>query len=161
MKYGCGAKVKYGNELTPTQVKKQPVRLSWPYLCSKYYTLVMVDPDAPSRANPEYREILHWLVGNIRKNDLSTGQTIAQYIGAAPPEGTGLHRYILLIFRQPHYINFDEPFIHNRTTNGRTNFSVRKFQQKYDLMGPMSGNFFQAAYDDYVPEFYESLEDDD
>jgi protein FLOWERING LOCUS T len=29
------------------------------------YTLVMVDPDAPSPSNPTLRNILHWLVTDI------------------------------------------------------------------------------------------------
>jgi len=32
------------------------------------------DPDAPSRANPIRREILHWLVINIPGNDLKLGE---------------------------------------------------------------------------------------
>lgn len=28
---------------------------------TKLYTLVMVDPDAPSPSKPEYREYLHWI----------------------------------------------------------------------------------------------------
>ncbi|BAT08934.1 Os09g0513500 [Oryza sativa Japonica Group] len=32
---------------------------------TKLYTLVMVDPDAPSPSKPEYREYLHWLVTDI------------------------------------------------------------------------------------------------
>nr|GMC70742.1 protein HEADING DATE 3A-like [Ipomoea batatas] len=30
-----------------------------------FYTLVMVDPDAPSPSNPNLREYLHWLVTDI------------------------------------------------------------------------------------------------
>ena len=54
------------------------------------------DPDAPSRADPKWGEWRHWLVVNIPGNDISKGDTIAQYIGAAPPVGTGLHRYVIL-----------------------------------------------------------------
>ncbi|XP_025802957.1 protein FLOWERING LOCUS T-like isoform X6 [Panicum hallii] len=32
---------------------------------AKLYTLVMVDPDAPSPSKPEYREYLQWLVTDI------------------------------------------------------------------------------------------------
>ncbi|GJN38522.1 hypothetical protein PR202_gb27572 [Eleusine coracana subsp. coracana] len=32
---------------------------------ARLYTLVMVDPDAPSPSKPEYREYLHWLVTDI------------------------------------------------------------------------------------------------
>lgn len=60
----------------------------------------MVDPDAPSRETPTAREICHWLVINIPGNKVADGQTIAEYIGSGPPEGSGLHRYIFLIFKQ-------------------------------------------------------------
>lgn len=33
---------------------------------SSLYTLVMIDPDAPSSANPTLRYILHWMVINIQ-----------------------------------------------------------------------------------------------
>jgi hypothetical protein len=32
---------------------------------NSFYTLVMSDPDAPSRSNPKMREWRHWVVGNI------------------------------------------------------------------------------------------------
>lgn len=31
-----------------------------------YYTLIMADPDAPSRQNATYRSYLHWLVVNSK-----------------------------------------------------------------------------------------------
>ena len=37
---------------------------------------VFIDPDATSRANPIYREFLHWLVVNVPENDLTQGEVI-------------------------------------------------------------------------------------
>ena len=54
------------------------------------------DPDAPSRKDPKYREWRHWLVVNIPGGDVSKGEVCAEYVGAGPPKGTGLHRYIVL-----------------------------------------------------------------
>lgn len=48
-----------------------------------------LDPDAPSRANPKFGEWLHWLIVNIKGNDVSSGEVIDDYVGAGPPQGTG------------------------------------------------------------------------
>lgn len=105
--YPSGVSADLGKELTPTQVKDQP-EVTWTADDDGLYTLLMVDPDAPSRETPTYREILHWLVINIPGNKLSEGQTIAEYIGSGPPEGTGLHRYIFLVFKQAGKISTDK-----------------------------------------------------
>jgi hypothetical protein len=39
----------------------------------------LVDPDAPSRADPEFREYRHWLVVNIKGSDLSSGDIATYY----------------------------------------------------------------------------------
>ena len=43
-----GAKAAFGNELTPTQVKNRPT-VHWDADPNAFYTLIMTDPDAPSR----------------------------------------------------------------------------------------------------------------
>lgn len=94
--YPKTVKVESGNELTPTKVKDQP-SVTWKTETDAFYTLVMTDPDAPSRKNPKFREWHHWLVGNIPGNDISKGNTLSEYVGAGPPKDTGLHRYVLLV----------------------------------------------------------------
>jgi phosphatidylethanolamine-binding protein (PEBP) family uncharacterized protein len=64
---------------------------------------VPADPDAPSRADPEFREWRHWLVVNIPGCDIDKGEVAAAYIGSGPPEGTGLHRYVFLGKAEPTY----------------------------------------------------------
>lgn len=78
-----------GGELTPTQVKDTP-SVSWSDVDpTALYTVLFTDPDAPSRANPIYSEVLHWLVVNVQKTDISSGVTIMEYVGSGPPDGTG------------------------------------------------------------------------
>ena len=36
--------------------------------------MFLSDPDAPSRAEPSKREILHWLIVNIPGNDIKQGE---------------------------------------------------------------------------------------
>lgn len=51
---------------------------------------------------------------NIPESDVSKGDEVVEYIGAGPPKGTGIHRYIYLIYKQPNgKIEHNEP----RATN--------------------------------------------
>lgn len=54
--------------------------------------MIVADPDAPSRLNPELREWHHWLVGNIPGNDVKSGEILSEYIGAGPPADTGRNK---------------------------------------------------------------------
>jgi len=159
VKFANGAEVKLGNVLTPTQVKDPPTRVSWPVEEGALYTLVKTDPDAPSRHTPKYREWHHWLVVNIPGNNISDGKVLSEYVGAGPPKGTGLHRYVYLVYKQPGALNPDEKLLPNRGTGGegRGQFSVRNFAKKYNLGDPVAGNFYQAEWDEYVPKLYEQL----
>lgn len=148
--------VNFGNELTPRQAKDIPT-VRWNADDESYYLLVMTDPDAPSRANPVRREFRHWLVGNIPGDKVDEGETLTEYVGSGPPKGTGLHRYVFLVYKQPGEINYEERHISNRSADTRPKFSIKAFAQKYNLGNPVAGNFFQAQYDDYVPTVHAQL----
>lgn len=83
---------------------------------SPTFTLVMTDPDAPSRTDKTYSEYLHYLVTGLRlkepsaedptadiasRLDLSSGQTRIPYMGPGPPPKTGKHRYVFVLLREP------------------------------------------------------------
>ncbi|KAF2886035.1 hypothetical protein ILUMI_20138 [Ignelater luminosus] len=155
--YANNVVVDAGKELTPTKVKDKPT-VKWPAEEGSFYVLMMVDPDAPSRQNPKFREWHHWLVVNIPGNDVAKGETLSEYIGSGPPKNTGLHRYVLLVFKQPGKLRFDEKKLTNRSGNGRGKFSTRNFATKYKLGDPIAGNLFQAQWDSYVPTLYKQLE---
>ncbi|KAH8306179.1 hypothetical protein KR018_003492 [Drosophila ironensis] len=154
--YPSGAQVELGKELTPTQVKDQPT-VEFNADAGSLYTLLLVDPDAPSREDPKFRELLHWLVINIPGNKVSEGQTIAEYIGAGPREGTGLHRYVFLVFKQNEKIT-SEMFVPKTSRTGRVNVKARDYIQKYNFGAPVAGNFFQAQYDEYVKTLIETVQ---
>ena len=148
--------VEIGKVLTPTQVKDPPT-VTWTAESNVLYTLCMTDPDAPSRKEPKFREWHHWLVGNIPGNDVSKGEVLSAYIGSGPPEGTGLHRYVFLVYKQPAQITFTEKRLTNTSGDDRANFSIKKFATKHKLGDPIAGNMFQAEFDDYVPVLYKQL----
>ncbi|XP_070496088.1 protein D2-like [Chironomus tepperi] len=154
--YVSGVSANLGNVLTPTQVKDAPT-VEWDAEADAFYTLCMTDPDAPSRQNPEYREWHHWLIVNIPGKDISKGEVLSEYVGSGPPEKTGLHRYIFLVFKQSGKLTFDEPRLTNRSADNRGCFKIQKFAEKYNLGVPVAGNFYQAEWDTYVPELYKQL----
>lgn len=77
-----------GNELTTAATTKQPT-LDWPADSDAFYTVTMVDPDAPSRKEPSNREYRHWLVVNVKGKDVSSGRTSTVYEGPNPPKDSG------------------------------------------------------------------------
>lgn len=89
--------VECGTELKPAQVENEPT-VTWSADPGKYYLLLMIDPDAPSKTRPFIGQVNHWMVGNIPGNDVRSpnSDVIVEYRGSGPPKNTGLHRYILL-----------------------------------------------------------------
>lgn len=102
-----------GEELTPTQVKDVPW-VTYEAEEEAFYTLLMVDPDASSRSNPDLREVRHWLVMNIPESFVESGDEIIEYLGSGAQNGTDTHRYVFLVYKQPNgIIEHDE----QRSTN--------------------------------------------
>ncbi|XP_075144496.1 protein D3-like [Haematobia irritans] len=154
--YPGNIQVNKGNELTPTQVKDIPT-VEWNSEDGAFYTLLMTDPDAPSCKTPSFREYQHWLVVNIRGSAIDRGDILTAYVGSAPPQGTGLHRYVFLLFKQMEKLKFTEKHIPKNNGSNRGKFSTEKFIQKYKLGEAIAGNFYEAKWDDYVPSVHRQL----
>jgi phosphatidylethanolamine-binding protein (PEBP) family uncharacterized protein len=171
--YPSGAIVNAGNVLTPTQVKDEP-NVKWPIESidkqkNTLYTLILTDPDAPSRKDPKNREWCHWVVVNIPANSLSVsvsvsdGDTLVMFVPSAPPKHSGLHRYTYLVYKQPNRMDTSkEHIITNKSGGiiGRPNWSAKQFVNKHfgGQAELISGNFYQAEYDDNVPNVYKQLQ---
>lgn len=91
---------------------------------NKYYTVIMVDPDAPNKNNPIYKYWLHWLT-------INNTEEIIEYQGPNPPHpiesGSGKHRYYILIFEQKDKIIINEPI------KQRSQFNLFNFMKKHNL----------------------------
>jgi phosphatidylethanolamine-binding protein (PEBP) family uncharacterized protein len=87
-----------GTHLTPLQAHSEP-KVEYTANPNKLYTLIMHDPDAV------VGNYLHWVVINIPDNAIANGQQLLNYKGPAPPPGSGIHRYIFLVFEQANRIN--------------------------------------------------------
>ena len=82
------------------------------------YTIIVVDPDAPSPENPIYKYWLHLLI--VNNND-----KIAKYEKPAPPPGSGDHRYYFYLYKQNKKIDKDD--ISLTEVNIRKKFNLAKF----------------------------------
>jgi phosphatidylethanolamine-binding protein (PEBP) family uncharacterized protein len=156
VKYPSGAAAEFGNELKPRQVKDQP-EVHWKTDDKNFYTVVLTDPDAPSRQDPKNAEWLHWLVVNIPGSKIKEGEVLADYVGSGPPQGSGLHRYVLLAYQQPGKITHGRKHLARTVAEGRAHFRIGKFAVEHKLGDPVAGNFYQAEWDDYVPELYKQF----
>ncbi|XP_059638655.1 protein MOTHER of FT and TFL1-like [Cornus florida] len=103
----------------------------------KLFTLVMTDPDAPSPSEPSMREWVHWIVTDISGNNRPIrGREILAYMGPRPP--VGIHRYILVLYRQKVALGQIEQPV------SRANFNTRAFAHRLDLGLPVSTVYFNA-----------------
>jgi hypothetical protein len=111
-----------GNTLKPSKLQAAPsVTLHDPSsssslcsLCSQpnmTYTIALTDPDAPSRDDPKWSEVCHWIATGLSASASSAGKCelsmkgddhdldeIMEYKPPGPPEKTGKHRYVFLAF---------------------------------------------------------------
>ncbi|GMH11419.1 hypothetical protein Nepgr_013260 [Nepenthes gracilis] len=125
-----------GCELRPSQVDSQPrVEIGGDDLRT-FYTLIMVDPDAPSPSDPNLREYLHWMVTDIPE---TTGTTFGQEVVCyeSPRPTVGIHRFIFALFRQLGRQTVYAP-------GWRQNFSTREFAELYNLGLPVAAVYFNC-----------------
>ncbi len=75
------------------------------------YVITLTDPDAPSRDHPKWSEYCHWIASGVLKPVLCDPKEpapcppvltdldeVVPYKPPGPPEKTGKHRYVLLVF---------------------------------------------------------------
>ncbi|KAK2664487.1 hypothetical protein Ddye_003061 [Dipteronia dyeriana] len=101
------------------------------------YTLIMIDPDAPSPSEPSMREWIHWMVLDIPGGTNPTrGKEILPYMGPRPP--VGIHRYILVLFQQKASLGMVEQ------PPTRANFNTRFFAGHFNLGLPVATIYFNS-----------------
>nr|AZL87172.1 flowering locus T-like 1 [Petunia x hybrida] len=128
--------VKNGCDLRPSQVINQPrVEVGGDDLRT-FYTLVMVDPDAPTPSNPHLKEYLHWLVTDIpATTGVSFGNEVVCY--ESPRPTMGIHRLAFVLFRQLRRETVCAP-------ENRKNFNTKDFAKLYNLGLPVAAVYFNC-----------------
>uniref|UniRef100_A0A8C2CKV8 Large ribosomal subunit protein mL38 n=1 Tax=Cyprinus carpio TaxID=7962 RepID=A0A8C2CKV8_CYPCA len=150
------AAVHYGNHLTPSQAAQAP-EVHFEAEENSLWTLLLTSPDEHLLDGEQ--EYLHWLVGNIPGNSVSSGEELCPYISPFPARGTGFHRYIYILFKQEHPVNFSSdlrpsPCFCLKERTFRTLDFYRKHQ---DIMTPAGLAFFQCQWDQSVSHTFHTL----
>lgn len=127
-----------------------PPKVAFPTAEKIKYVLMMVDPDAPSRSYPTRSHWRHWLVADIKGHGLRTGNmkgsVLSAYTPPTPPQHTGMHRYQLLLFKQPK----GQTISLNKTeTASLGNWEPQAFSKRFGLGYPVaSTQFLTQNYQD-------------
>ncbi|XP_028787024.1 protein MOTHER of FT and TFL1 [Neltuma alba] len=132
-----GAKhVTNGCDIKPSMAVNPP-KITLGGNAHELYTLVMTDPDAPSPSEPSMREWIHWIVVDIPGGtNPNKGKEILPYVGPRPP--VGIHRYIMVLFRQKQALGLvDQPA-------SRVGFNTRFFARQLELGLPVATVYFNS-----------------
>ena len=109
-----------GIMLTPSETQNEP-SVTWDRCSGKYYSFLMVDPDAPTPQDPTLADILHWMVIDITSCNVDSGDVKMEFKGPAPPNGSDPHRYCLFMFETDVSIEWPTP-------ESRYNFNMTAFE---------------------------------
>ncbi|KAI3456003.1 hypothetical protein Pfo_012666 [Paulownia fortunei] len=134
--FSDGRIIQNGCSLRPSQVVGRPRVEIGDDDFRIFYTLVMVDADAPNPVNPYLKEYLHWMVIDIPgSTGASFGTEIVSYENPQP--SIGIHRLVLVLFRQSGRQTVTAP-------ERRQNFNTKQFSQLYELGSPVAAVYYNC-----------------
>lgn len=148
--YGASA-IDPGKPQTVDAVRPQPVLTLTPVTdsadvtASSTYTIAMIDADYAGASQAE-GQTRHWLVNGVKATgtaapwtlDPTTGTNITAYGGPFPAEGSGAHRYMLLVLAQPS--SFAAP------ATPAANSPIEKFDWAAYVESAKLGNIVAGSY---------------
>ncbi|POS78382.1 lipid binding protein [Diaporthe helianthi] len=162
-----------GNTIKPKKLQDEPtITLTRPVsetdscspIANVTYTVTLTDPDAPSRDDPKWSEMCHWITTGLAVShddkvedscsssltpSLAALEDVMPYKPPGPPEKTGEHRYVFIIFAPA---NGTTDPIHPREPEDRQHWGydfdgesvgVRKWSQENGLV-PVAANFIYS-----------------
>ncbi|KAF2790875.1 PEBP-like protein [Melanomma pulvis-pyrius CBS 109.77] len=130
------------------------------------YVVTLTDPDAPSRDNPKWSEMCHWIVANVslsqdkysifpipfinleEMNKVGEGlDEVMEWKPPGPPPKTGKHRYVFLVYaprngtQEP--LHLTKPKDRQHWGTGEERGGVREWAKENELV-PVGANFMYS-----------------
>ena len=142
----CGTEVLYGSG----QADVPPVITYADATPDLFYTVIIVDRDAPSPWSPIRGPIIHYIGTNITGSQLAAGFNISSatkvspFLAYSPPRpgaGNGCHRYYVMVYAQSNEL---VPYIYvNTTTRFNWNFPLWTASQN---LSQLAVNYFVTKH---------------
>jgi phosphatidylethanolamine-binding protein (PEBP) family uncharacterized protein len=129
------------------------------------YVVTLTDPDAPSRDNPEWSEMCHWIAANVsistntvsilpipffganQHGRKSGPDDVIEYKPPGPPPKTGKHRYVFLVFAPKNGttepLHLSKPKDRQHWGIGEERGGVKDWAQDNELV-PVAANFIYS-----------------
>ncbi|KAL1743279.1 phosphatidylethanolamine-binding protein [Schizophyllum fasciatum] len=134
-----------GQALSKDQVANSPaltIATSNSSATSGSFTVAMVDADIVGA--DESAVTRHWLVNSdsVKDNkvDHSSANTITDYAGPGPAEGSGAHRYVVLVYSQPE--SFSPPSELSQPGAAVEKYDFKKYVSDSGLGPLLAANYF-------------------
>ncbi|KAH4922036.1 hypothetical protein HBI79_182870 [Parastagonospora nodorum] len=104
---------------------------------SESYTLMLIDPDAPTPADPKFAYWRHWVVCHIPStsstNISESGVTLTKYLPPGPKDESGPHRYLFLLFREPAGVEVGKEDVGGEEFVERRSFGAAEWVERHGL----------------------------
>lgn len=147
-----------GNMVPPAEAQTVPL-VEFEASEGELYTILMTNPD--SHLTDNSAQYLHWMVANIPGDDVSSGETLCDYLRPFPPAGTGFHRHIFVLFKQTEKLDLSsERRSANCTSLKERTFKTNDFYRSHESsLTPVGLAFFQSEWDPSVRDTYHNILD--
>ncbi|KAF3031563.1 hypothetical protein E8E12_001664 [Didymella heteroderae] len=111
------------------------------------FTLLLIDPDAPTPDDPKFAYWRHWIVTNIPASstssngssssdvtgDVKDGKTVTPYLAPGPKDESGPHRYLFLLFKEPTGFSVEKGNVGGDEFVERRSFGAKEFVEGHGL----------------------------
>ncbi|XP_057292192.1 39S ribosomal protein L38, mitochondrial-like [Hydractinia symbiolongicarpus] len=147
-------KIHRGNIIEPKKLLQAPTSISYEAEDNSLYSLILSNLDGHPLDST--KEIVHWMVCNIKGNDISNGETVYNYLPPLPWKGTGFHRVAFVLYEQEDAINTSDIKPTNESSLCGRTFSTPTFCSSTRVV-PISYAWCQLEWDESVTQSFHKL----
>ncbi|GBN48578.1 39S ribosomal protein L38, mitochondrial [Araneus ventricosus] len=145
-----------GNILQASEVTKAP-HISFDSKPDDLWTLVLTNLDGHLlNTNSEY---LHWFIGNIKGNNVKSGEVVCDYLQPFPMRGSGYHRLVFVLYKQKKKLDLSSmkkpaPCL---SLKERTFKTFDFYKEHQDFLTPAGLAFYQCTWDESLTDFFHNV----